>query len=99
MSDTEAYPYGTEFDFGSAATWIRQHFVLIGGLAIIIGEIIWKAQFLSRGFFSQDDYVYLDIAIKSPFNWHYLSLVAAGHFFPGLRAVIWVLARGSLYDW
>lgn len=95
----DQYQYGTEFDIGSAATWIRQHSVLIAGLAIITGEIIWKAQFLSRGFFSQDDYVYLDKAIKSPFNWHYLSLVGAGHFFPGLRAVIWVLARGGLYDW
>lgn len=91
--------YGTEFGSGSAATWFRQRSVLIGGLVIIIGEIIWKAQFLSRGFFSQDDYVNLDIAIKSQFNWHYLSLIGAGHFYPGLRAVTWVLARVSLYNW
>jgi hypothetical protein len=91
--------YGTEFDFGAAVAWLRQHSVLVGGLAIIIGEIIWKAQFLSRMFFSQDDYVNLDIAIKSPFNWHYLSLIGAGHFYPGLRAITWVLARVSLYDW
>jgi len=91
--------YGTEFDFSATVTWIRQNVVLVGGLVIIIGEIIWKAQFLSRMFFSQDDYVNLDIAIKSPFNWHYLSLIGAGHFYPGLRAVTWVLARVSLYDW
>src|SRR5215472_17852707 len=90
---------GAEFDFGSATTWLRQHLVLVGGLAIIIGEVIWKAQFLSQMYFSQDDYVNLDIAIKSPFNWHYLSLIGAGHFYPGLRAVTWVLARVSLYDW
>src|SRR5262245_46458383 len=91
--------YGSEFDFDGVVTSIRRNSVLIGGLVIIIGEIIWKAQFLSRMFFSQDDYVNLDIAIKSPFNWHYLSLIGAGHFYPGLRAVTWVLARGSLYDW
>lgn len=95
----DQHQYGTEFDVRSAATWLRQRSVLIGGLVIIIGEIIWKAQFLSRGYFSQDDYVNLDIAIKSPFNWHYLSLIGAGHFYPGLRAVAWVLARVSLYDW
>ncbi len=91
--------YRTEFDFGAAATWLRQHGVLVGGLVIIIGEIIWKAQFLSRMFFSQDDYVNLDLAIKSPFNWHYLSLIGAGHFYPGLRAITWVLVRISLYNW
>src|SRR5215469_699451 len=91
--------YGTDFDFGGAVTWIREHSVLISGLAIIIAEVIWKATFLSRMFFSQDDYVNLDLAIKSPFNWHYLSLIGAGHFYPGLRAVTWVLARISLYNW
>lgn len=95
----DQYQGGTQFDFGSAATWVRQHSVLVGGLVIIIGEIIWKAQFLSRMYFSQDDYVNLDIAIKSPFNWHYLSRIGAGHFYPGLRAITWVLARVSLYDW
>jgi len=91
--------YGADFDVGAAMTWIRQHSVLVGGLAIILAEVIWKATFLSRMFFSQDDYVNLDVAIKSPFNWHYLSLIGAGHFYPGLRAVTWVLARVSLYDW
>jgi hypothetical protein len=91
--------YGEEFDFGAAMTWLRRHSVLVGGLVIIIGEVIWKAQFLSRMYFSQDDYVNLDLAIKSPFNWHYLSLIGAGHFYPGLRAITWVLVRVSLYDW
>lgn len=95
----EQYQDGAEFDLGAAVTWLRQHAVLVGGLVIIVGEIIWKAQFLSRMYFSQDDYVNLDIAVKSPFNWHYLSLIGAGHFYPGLRAVTWVLARISLYDW
>ena len=106
MTDTGAlalpddqYQYGTEFDFGSAMTWLREHSVLVGGLVIIIGEVIWKAQFLSRMYFSQDDYVNLDLAIKSPFNWHYLSLIGAGHFYPGLRAITWALARVSLYNW
>src|SRR5579859_514903 len=88
-----------EFDFTAAVTWMRNHRVLLCGLLLIIGEIIWKAEFLSHMFFSQDDYVNLDIAITSPFNWHYLTLIGAGHLYPGLRAVTWVLARISLYNW
>lgn len=99
MLHEESDQYRTEFDFGAAATWLRQHGVVVGGLIIIIGEIIWKAQFLSRMYFSQDDYVNLDVAIKSPLNWHYLSLIGAGHFYPGLRAITWVLTRISLYNW
>lgn len=92
-------PDRTEFDVGSATTWLRDRFVVVGGLLIIVAEIIWKAQFLSQMYFSQDDYVNLDIAVKSRFDWHYLSLIGAGHFYPGLRAVTWVLARSSLYNW
>ncbi len=91
--------YQSEFDFGAAATWLREHSVLAGGLLIIVAEIIWKGLFLSQMYFSQDDYVNLDIAIKSQFNWHYLSLIGAGHFYPGLRAITWGLARISLYNW
>src|SRR5260370_30220545 len=95
--DPDQHP--AEIDFGAATIWLREHVVLTGGLLIIIAEIIWKGQFLSQMYFSQDDYVNLDIAIKSPFDWHYLSLIGAGHFYPGLRAITWVLARTSLYNW
>jgi hypothetical protein len=91
--------YGWEFDFTAAASWVRKHSVLVAGLVLVLAEIVWKAQFLSHMYFSQDDYVNLDIAIKSPFDWHYLTLIGAGHLYPGLRAVTWVLARASLYDW
>lgn len=79
--------------------WARQHQVLLGGLVIIAAQLIWKAQDLRHLFFYQDDYVNLDRAIESPFSWHYLTFVSSGHLYPGLRAVAWVLARISLYDW
>ncbi len=91
--------YRSEFDFAGAAAWVKSNYVLVIGLLLVLAEVIWKAQFLSHMFFTQDDYVNLDIAITSPFSWHYLTLIGAGHFFPGVRAVAWVLARASLYDW
>ncbi|HET9895232.1 MAG TPA: hypothetical protein VFQ44_09890 [Streptosporangiaceae bacterium] len=91
--------YRSEFDFAEATAWVRNNYVLVAGLLLVLAEIIWKAQLLSHMFFTQDDYVNLDIAITSPFSWHYLTLIGAGHFFPGVRAVAWVLARVSLYDW
>jgi hypothetical protein len=97
--DDGADPNVAEFDFGAAVIRFRDHAVVVFGLLIIVAEVIWKGQFLSRMYFSQDDYVNLDIAIKSRFNWHYLSLTGAGHFYPGLRAVTWILARTSLYNW
>jgi hypothetical protein len=80
-------------------TWLRSHQVLVAGLLLIAAEIIWKAQLLHHLYFYQDDYVDLDIARKSAFSWHYLTLVSDGHFFIGLRAITWVLARISLYNW
>jgi hypothetical protein len=113
MSETESSPvpvsqggaialrdeYQPEFDVSAVLAWLREHYVLVGGLLLILAEIIWKGLFLSRMYFSQDDYVNLDIALKSPFDWRYLSLIGAGHLYPGLRAVTWVLARISLYNW
>jgi hypothetical protein len=91
--------YRSEFDFAAAATWLRRNYVLTAGLVLVVAEVIWKALFLSHMYFSQDDFVNLDIAIKSPLDWRYLSLIGAGHLFPGVRALTWVLARVSLYDW
>jgi hypothetical protein len=86
-------------DVSTVARWFRGRGILLAGLLIILVAVIWKGQFLSHMYFSQDDYVDLDIASKASFDWHYLSLVGAGHLYPGLRAVAWVLARISLYNW
>ncbi len=79
--------------------WINKHLVVLAGLVLIVAQLGWKAVYLHGLYFRQDDYVDLDRAIQSPFDWHYLTLVSAGHLYPGLRALTWVLARVSLYDW
>lgn len=79
--------------------WVERHGVTLAALFLIVAEVIWKAQFLSRLYFRQDDFHVLDEALRSSFSWGYLSDVPSGHLSVGGRALIWVLARTSLYNW
>jgi hypothetical protein len=87
------------FDPARALSWASKRVVVLTGIALIAIQLIWKAYYLRHLYFRQDDYVDLDRARTSPFDWHYLTLVSSGHLYPGLRAIAWVLARISLYDW
>lgn len=86
-------------ELAEVVDWLKKHQVVLAGVLLVAASMVWKTQFLYRRYFYQDDFVDLDIARKSGFNWHYLSLVGDDHFFPGLRAVTWVLARASVYNW
>jgi len=87
-------------DLRPAFQWLdRRRPVLLAALLLIAAQVAWRAQFLSQMYFYRDDFFNLDFAITSPFNWHYLSHAGTGHVMPGERAIIWVLARISLYNW
>lgn len=86
-------------DLSSVLGWLRQRQVLVAGVLLIVFQLGWKAHDVHHLYFYQDDYVNLDKALESSFSWHYLILIGDGHFFPGVRAVTWLLARGTLYDW
>src|SRR5260221_13043151 len=86
-------------DVHATMTWLREHQVQVAGWIMIVAQLAWKAQFLRQVYFTQDDFFNLDLAFKSPLNWHYLTFVGIGHLMIGPRAIIWVLARISLYDW
>ncbi|HEX2322113.1 MAG TPA: hypothetical protein VHJ18_24290 [Streptosporangiaceae bacterium] len=87
-------------DLRPAFRWLnRGRAVLLVALLLIAGQVAWRAQFLSRMYFYRADFSNLDLAINSPFNWHYLTYVGTGHVMLGERAIIWVLARISLYNW
>src|SRR5258708_7690786 len=47
----------------------------------------------------QDDFHFMELGLGHSFTWSYLSQVAAGHWFPGVYAISWVVARAGLYDW
>ena len=95
----DAESSSANWDLGSAWPGIWRHRVLIGGLLLILAEVIWKAHFLTHMYLRRDDFVNQDIALTSPLNWHYLSTVTDGHLSPGLRGITWVVVRISLYNW
>jgi hypothetical protein len=82
-----------------AIEWLRRNAVILAGLALIAVQLWWKGALLTHFFFRQDDFQYGDRALASGFSWHYLMYVDAGHLQPGNFALVWVLARISLYDW
>jgi hypothetical protein len=73
--------------------------VLVTAIALIAAQVGWRAEFLSRMYFYRQDFFNLDFAITSPFSWHYLTYVGTGHLMIGERAIIWVVARASVYSW
>ena len=86
-------------DLRPAAIWVRNHRVLLAGVALILVQLAWKAQFLGHLYFTQDDFYNLDLAIQSPLNLHYLTFNTAGNIVIGTQLIAWVLARISLYNW
>jgi hypothetical protein len=79
--------------------WLHRHRVVLGGLALIAAQLVWKTFFLNHFFFSQDDYRILARALDHGFTWGYLADMSSGHLIPGPAALAWVLARISVYDW
>jgi hypothetical protein len=72
---------------------------MVAAIVLIAAQILWRAQFLSRMYFYRQDFFNIDFAIRSPFGWHYLTYVGTGHLEIVQRAIIWVLARISVYGW
>jgi hypothetical protein len=81
------------------AGWLSRHRVTLLALAMIIAQLVWKANFLSQFYFRQDDIHFTEIALGNSLDWKYLSYVGSGHLHPGVLLIVWILARAALYDW
>jgi hypothetical protein len=100
-------PYRTERDGDVAniigwpelAAWARDHSVVLFGLVLIAAQLVWRSIFLGHYFFWQDDFHFMELGLGHSFTWSYLSTVAVGHWFPGVYAIFWVVARAALYNW
>lgn len=86
-------------DWPELATWARNRGVVIFGLILIAAQLIWKSIFISNYFFWQDDFHVFELGLGHSFSWSYLTYVGAGHLFPGVYAIGWVVARIALYNW
>jgi hypothetical protein len=81
------------------AGWAARHWTVLGGIALIAAQVIWRALLLSHFYFWQDDFQFLDRGLANGLGWHYLMRVQGGHLVPGPQAIAWVMARAALYDW
>ena len=86
-------------DWPELATWARNRGAVIFGLILIAVQLIWKSIFIGNYFFWQDDFHFLELGLGHSFSWSYLTYVGAGHLFPGVYAIAWVVARIALYNW
>ncbi|HUC58661.1 MAG TPA: hypothetical protein VMA95_14765 [Streptosporangiaceae bacterium] len=77
----------------------RNRPVLIIAIVMVLAQVAWRAQFLSHLYFLRTDYFNYDYALESHLGWGYLTYPDSGQLVIGQRAVIWILARISFYNW
>jgi hypothetical protein len=82
-----------------AVEWLRNNSVTLAALALIAGQLWWKAHLLSHFFFRQDDFQVMDHALASGFSLRFLFTIDGGHLMPVGLAIAWALVHLSLYDW
>lgn len=90
---------GDVVDWPQLLAWFRGRGVVLGGLALIAVQLIWKSVFLGHFYFWQDDFHFMQLALSNSFSWGYLTFAEAGHVMPGGLAIAWAAARISLYSW
>jgi hypothetical protein len=90
---------GDVVDWAELAAWARGQAVVLGALALIVAQLIWKSFFLGHFYFWQDDFHFLELGLGNSLGWNYLTLAEAGHLLPGANAIAWAVARISLYNW
>jgi len=88
-----------EIEFGDLTRWLSRRWVSVVAVTMILVQLVWKADFLSRFYFRQDDIHFTELALHSRLGWGYLSYVGSGHLHPGVLLIVWVLARVALYNW
>jgi hypothetical protein len=59
--------------------------------AVIAAQAGWLGALASRGWFYQDDFIFLSQATRRRFGWGYLSEPLNDHLVPGLRAAFWLM--------
>ena len=77
----------------------RKDPVIIAAVALIGGQLCWKAYLLSHFYFRQDDFQLMDQALSRDLSLSYLFTINGGHMRPGGQFITWIMVRVSLYNW
>ena len=67
-------------------------------LALVIGQLAWRAVLLGRGYFTQDDFLMLTLGAQ-PLSLDLLMQDYSGHLFPGGFAIAWLHTHVAPLDW
>lgn len=73
--------------------------VVIAGLILIAGQLIWRHDLLNHTYFNNDDYVYLYRAVTHRLGWDYLLYNYDGQLMPVGFAIAWALAHTAPLSW
>jgi len=79
--------------------WLRRNSVALAAVALIAGQLWWKAHLLAHFYFRQDDFRIMDHALRYGFSLRFLFTLDDGHLMPGGLALAAAMVRLSLYDW
>ena len=78
---------------GVIGRWIRRDPIRAVALALILGQLAWRAEIASRGFLAQDDFVLIGLAARSDLTPDYLLGLDNNHFMPAGMLIIWLVTR------
>ena len=78
-------------------TWLSA--VGLCAMSLIIGQAVWRGVYLSRGYFTQDDFDLMRIGMERAMGPGLLLQNHSGHFWPVQWVVVWVTARSAGLDW
>ncbi len=87
---------------GRALRSLRATWLSVAGLcatALILGQAVWRGIYLSRGYFTQDDFDLMRIGLERAMGPGLLLQNHGGHFWPLQWVVVWVTARSAGLDW
>jgi hypothetical protein len=87
------------YDWSKLVGLLKRHPVPVACVTLIVVQLLWKAEFLRHFYFRQDDFQIFDVALGRSLSWTFLTDARAGHLFPGVWAIGWVLSRLALYNW
>ncbi|MFF3664437.1 hypothetical protein [Microtetraspora malaysiensis] len=73
--------------------------VVLAALALIVISLLLKGGVLARGYFIEDDFLFVGDAYEHNLTWDYLTRVHKGHLMPGALGLVWVLSRIAPYNW